>query len=47
MLLKKKKHIHEILQFLFTSYHILKSSYDSLLLMSLSIVNVDVTILFF
>ena len=31
MLLTKKTQIHEILQFLFTSFHILKSSYDSLL----------------
>ena len=44
MLLKKKKntHIHEILQFLSTSFHILKLSHDNLL----SIVNVDVKILF-
>ena len=42
MLLKKKKQIYEILQFLFMSFHVLKSLHDNFL----SIVNVDVTILF-
>ena len=42
LLKKKKKQIHEILQFLSMSFHVLKSLHDNFL----SIVNVDVTILF-